>query len=1042
MKNNSKIILSTIAAIAILTGCGGSGGGTDTKKVEISNHEISGKVIDPAIIGATVKIKCNDITYNASNKTDQNGSFVISTVPGDINLSTCTLISTGGNDGDDFTGLTLKSPYKLYQNETGIYITPFTTLLAEHDDLNTNLDSAKDDVAKFLGISNVNDLLIDPTSKLALAKISKQISKVALLKTKEGELLGFVDIDANNVTQDSLDKYIQNDLTNVEDDIKLELQEIIDSINNAEDINDIQKQAIIGNVFYQLKNAYKLSSYTDIQENNLKILAEKITQANKKEEKYQAVTKFHIRKALTDVDLVPSFSDEEQTILSDDILSTLNLSAENFESYLIQDNKVIDIASIEGLTLFDSNTYEQVLGNDNEKRRNYYTYSDKSNISKALSLTSNNYNDQVNDSINRMVSLGLAKHGFYEEGFKYIDDNIYTYDELKKSYINLAKELQKLNQYDLSTQAWMKYYHKIKVTIETLGETNAFANGSPTELVDIITALNEMNKTTQSKEVMDYYIEFSNKAVEGAAAQYSVPGQVYYEFIRILSEMSYTQYSKGNLVKAKEYAKKAAKASINIPSGIYNGFGFPLDVNNFPVEAGYSSAITAAFFGEDEASQIAGNRADTLPEFLEYGDPTDTYGLRIVYKGLSGRLTESLSDFDSSSLQMQALDYGYAAVLYSKGKEDKLFEIYNNKNIYSLEDQYKIAEHINLRVNSFWEINNTTGIKLLAGEEKLKSYLDKMYILMQTWDISLDENAQKVYADYIDDERVHKESKTTGYLAMAKLYKELGEIEKAKIVLSSSFDKINALSNTFYKTQGLINILKMRKELKLYNEAEDKFILSRLESVAMMESFDDSSIIIDAANFFSKLNEKEIALKLLNKAYLLIPKLINGDLTNIEKIVKALSSSDGLLKSMKNSIAYAYYQAGNLNKAKDLITEAYKAIQTLEDTTNKYKLLIPITSSYGFLNDGDAAKKIFPQIKTKQEKEKSLEYTAQGLAEYDAFIHTPVASVDSDADGSPDFFNIGVSSEEIANSGLTLDEDIDNDGINDSVDSLPYDKVE
>jgi hypothetical protein len=63
------------------------------------------------------------------------------------------------------------------------------------------------------------------------------------------------------------------------------------------------------------------------------------------------------------------------------------------------------------------------------------------------------------------------------------------------------------------------------------------------------------------------------------------------------------------------------------------------------------------------------------------------------------------------------------------------------------------------------------------------------------------------------------------------------------------------------------------------------------------------------------------------------------------------------------------------------------------------------------------------------------------LAEYyanlDDFPSTNVAAVDTDHDGLPNFFMTDVTNEAIAASGLTLDEDSDNDGIVDIKDDTP-----
>ena len=62
---------------------------------------------------------------------------------------------------------------------------------------------------------------------------------------------------------------------------------------------------------------------------------------------------------------------------------------------------------------------------------------------------------------------------------------------------------------------------------------------------------------------------------------------------------------------------------------------------------------------------------------------------------------------------------------------------------------------------------------------------------------------------------------------------------------------------------------------------------------------------------------------------------------------------------------------------------------------------------------------------------------AELIASKDDFRDNRVASVDTDNDGLPNFFLANVTDEDVTASGLTADEDADNDGIADSEDSTP-----
>lgn len=64
---------------------------------------------------------------------------------------------------------------------------------------------------------------------------------------------------------------------------------------------------------------------------------------------------------------------------------------------------------------------------------------------------------------------------------------------------------------------------------------------------------------------------------------------------------------------------------------------------------------------------------------------------------------------------------------------------------------------------------------------------------------------------------------------------------------------------------------------------------------------------------------------------------------------------------------------------------------------------------------------------------------ARAKATEDAFPSTPIASVDTDGDGMPNFFAPFATEEMIASSGLVLDTDSDNDGTDDEDDAFPLD---
>ena len=73
-----NLSLVSLAVAVALMGCGGV---SDNKDDSSDNHALSGHVIDPAIVGATVKMACGSDTYDAVGLTDSTGAFSITSIP-------------------------------------------------------------------------------------------------------------------------------------------------------------------------------------------------------------------------------------------------------------------------------------------------------------------------------------------------------------------------------------------------------------------------------------------------------------------------------------------------------------------------------------------------------------------------------------------------------------------------------------------------------------------------------------------------------------------------------------------------------------------------------------------------------------------------------------------------------------------------------------------------------------------------------------------------------------------------------------------------
>lgn len=1027
--NKKRSIILSIATVAVLfTGCGGGGSGGSSLDNSISTKSVSGNVIDPAVEGARVYIQCGSTRYYASLRTDENGAFKINGIPTSTNLEDCSVISEGGNDGDDLTGLTLKAPYKLYGTSDGINVTPFTTVLSSHNSLSSDINASKTAVASFLGVQAA-DLMKDPTSNVNLAKVAKRMTKIALAKNKNGEKIGYLDID-DNITQSDLDSYVEVDLDSVlSSDDKAQLKAEMKAVNDASSVEDIIRQGFVGNTLHQLKKAFRKKTYTADEEKNLAFLAQKIVEANKKtnsetnKTSYKRITRYHLRKALTDIGLVPTF--ENNQTLSSSINTTLSLPLDNntsddFQSF-VEDNKTISISDVDGLVLFNTDNYEKLLGNNNDERRNYYAYSNKSNIAKAITLSRNNFSGTVNDSVNSEVANALARLGFYNEAITHIDNNVYGSSELQKAYRELGRLLLKLNQKTLASDSFYKEFDILKKDIEQGGRDN-FKSKDKNNLIAIARYFGNASDQKRSNEVITYLESLSSSL--NTSSKYSAIPQAFED----LSENVYLE--ENDLASAKAFAKKGAEVVIKIPTDRQSTAIFNL----------YRTALNNVIFGENNSSAEVVARAKEV-------DPDGKYtGFKKAYEYFpiavdaftQDDINVTISSIDNASSSIDkknALNYGAAAVLFLKGGSDELFnKYYKDNSIFKKETD--ITDHVALGARI--TLPNALIIKVLGNDAQLEDYLDKMLSFSNDLNITSDSRSVGVYATWSET----LSSNRKGHLAIASMYKDLGKEDKAKDVIKNSLTKVISLKDSSQKIKGLINLLTATKALGYEDSNQTNTILSELNTVASLESYDEVSDIINIVNIVSANGKKDMAMSLTQKADKLVVELSDGDLEKVKDRVKNLvgehSSSN---ENFVYSVANGYFQSGDLNKTRTKITDALAAINTLEESVDKYKYLTNVAIAYGYINDLDSARNILNQIKTKKELNDAIIQTAKALAEYDAFVGSDIATVDSDLDGKPDFFDVGATSTEINASNLELDDDIDADGLSEFTDKLPYDKI-
>lgn len=1079
---NKKIVSLSLVSALFLIGCGGGGGSSGTPSIDSGSASSSGSVVsvkgivvDPEIEGASVSIECEGLRpFHSSKSTGEDGTFTINGIPSSVDLSTCTLISKDGEDsGDNLKGITLKAPYSMYNTNNDIFITPLTTLVAENEEYKTgnktNKEKVKQDIANYFGLT-LEDLTKNPAndSNIKIAKVTKKITKTAISKDTSKNSIGLIDTNQVQLNGNKFDDYLEDIVKKKMNTKNYDyLKSYIDKNDKVKSINEMKKLSITENLIEDIKDLYYFFEDDDSTNNfyetnktaldaNIKYMADVIAKANSKKIssgkiKYRSLSSFHLRKALSDLGLSAQFEldrkgNNDYSKLKDTLKNELLKSKSDFESYI--SSKKIDLSKVKAnsFIIYNANEYEKVLGNSSILRKDYYIHSDVSNVAKAHSLI-NTLSDRVNDPINSFVASALGKFGFYDEAISHIEKNIYQTNDIQEAYRLLGKTLLDLGKNEEAAKAFSKEYKLVLSFIKDIGKAELGSKKGinlRNDLVDIARYLGRAG----------FYEDNNQKEIIGAntvtsylssAASLITTISYYSSIVTSIDNLAVdVYYYNEDLEKAKNIFERNLDLIDDLPtdhrSGIYHL---------------YKMAIHANIYGLDANKAVTKAHSNELNPGNTHTELKDNYGqYPIIYEALTGDINTAITQLSKlkSSFQDDAIQNGMGAALFLRGKKDKLFNIYYGDDFYYDRTKKDFLMSKNVFVKPSGAIMSTMQmIKIKGGNEELKDYLNRLVTLAQTWYVISDKEEDK--ANNISDSDAQKvygmwgnafRSKY-GYMAIAAMYKSINEEEKAKDTINKAITKVNAFSDSEKKITGLINIWDAIEEFGYSNDFDKNILLQGLEDSALNEDLDSdikyTKQRIQAANILSINGKKDEAKLVIEKAYALIPSLINKDKKNVETRFSYLAgNSESTNENFENSIANGYLQAVDAKKAEEYVNEAFESIKTLGsdgssiNTGTQYKYLASIVAAYGKLNNVKKAQEILNLIKSKEENDEAILEAAEALATYDAFSSTNIASIDFDGDGDPDFFDIETSDK----GELKLDIDIDGDEIEDDTDSLPY----
>lgn len=1048
MKKFSALIVS-LAVIAAGCSSGGNSGGSSAAPV----MTITGKVSDPAVEGAKVELldsskniygKCGvngNSLCNVWSKSD--GSFVI-TLPQGTDISNFSLKSTGGTDTAYGTEITVSYTADINNyagNYSNIILSPVSSLYTNLSSL-SNHDNAITTLSSYFGL-NKNVVLLDPESNADLLKISYIINQIAsnigsddafnkIASTISSSAQFSIDIDnmlaslfaSNSQLQVSLKEMYQNVSSIQSQDVYT----VLSSIQNLEKVR-MFKNAYV-NIFEGISGQASAQALANIESlynqlNNRVVIP---------------TSQFQIEQIVRFV--------ASQTVLTSKKLNdyaNFNVGAASFQSILeafINDAALIaDIKTLASETVYAVTVpLDSPLGlSNNQKRVDYYFNSTQDVGYQARLITKRVTSDTIIDEIYKDITSTYAKYGLAEKAKKLADVNIadnmarinavisiarYTagYNlTLAKTYIAEAKQLLDT----LKGSGWSDISNDVVDTYVSLVRAYRYAgmvseaNTLKDEIINLIknsSSLNDSLKQTRYLRMVSY---FGN-----AADDSMIPAVI----------------SQGNLELAYSMLQEYKLLIDNTPwytvndtyknnQGMYYAFYLKFASDIIAKDSSYKEKLQADFTTVyDIVKSLIQNNSGIA--FLK-GTGVAGDAIIAAYK-FSGETSanEILALITETD---KAYPYAIGSLVLEKAKSND----FNTAKIY-YETKYPMD-------SEYARLTETNG------------YLDTIKNIVEYAQDSNNTTLAKEAVDYL----ANQTNKAVDYLVANK--KTLSKLVYFAVASSqpqgkfASFYGFNAVADMYialgYNSEALQTLEKGKAYVDSLNPSLDKY-LGYILMAYMAEKAGDNTKSLEyynaavaveltsgTAQNISDLNihkaSDTLSLNIANKE-----TLYQNYLTKAEEQVLSMDSSNDTNKNKQVSqytyIANVYYDIANITGIKNILVKAENHAKTIGAAATKLTAMKNIAKKYANYEMIDEG---FSLAERNYTSSADIFAIAQEMAASvldSTSIDSDIAFVDTDRDGKPDFFLPNATPEQITASGLTLDDDIDGDGIKDDTDLLPY----
>lgn len=1042
MINRSSLIFLACLVCLFIHGCGGG----DSK--DSDSKTLQGVLTDGPIQNGWVEMLDNGTGELAKlcgaggsglcrTMTDENGVFRLQ-VPQDLDLTGYVLVSNGGFDtetGVDFSPFRLRSELALFTEQLdNITISPLSTLVSYRLAASGNLEASIAGISPILSLSGDSNPLADPATSPSLIKPSLLLVKMA----RELDRVG-VDEPFHTLARqfDELTEFGPSGLVNSLADLGLTV-EALTRIGVLEDrlTGTTEDYAIFveEELFQALGESVALlfPDTVDLDDeafnvNGRELVRDMVLAAGEEPIPLNRIAPQRLARYTLHEYGFDLFAD--LTVSAEEFAEKLNGTLETGPAPLAENPKIPELATLTSLYAVEVPLLStELLGNDNAARVSYYYQSNASPFYTAEKLVGQIADDQINDAILVDVVAGKAAAGLFDEARVLVETQIYTSAAKADGYLWLARNFIALNRFSEAEETLALAFELVKTIVDAKGAAQLGSDETST-LYAIANNYRKTGNVNATETVLDYLEEIALQS--GSSTIYGRLGIVLRDLVDDLLADGDVD---GALDFLGEFYSIAQQAPPNVStrSGVtYQYYRIRIflleEVAHRYARVGDAATVWSIY------QQIVALRNDDGLEGLTFGESWYYMALLVDDLYRVGFEAEALTVAESIPEEYETY-YGAtrSGSFYQQTAYQSVVEwVALNQGVATalpllVEYFPEIPDRVEAMTYFATNRNNPNLAAVLIDAGRIadaRVVIDAVVPLLGGYQPASDKDR----LDHLIED---------GYLKLARLYHEIGDVSSALNQLQLAETVLTDLTGAQYRVEGLC------LTAAVYGLVGDTLSAEQ----ALVAAWNEMSAVLGASDPGVEADLLELIASGYRDLGLSLPEaLLSGWFQTIELIFDPTAeySGNGHDKAAKAQIAQ-WRSAAELLAASGDETTATTLLQAAEETAwqmfvqaTQVDQLILIVRSWTRVGDFDQALRLAFELPFVSGRGEALQAIAEELVAIDDFPESDVARVDTDGDGQPDFWNPLATQQDIDDSGLVLDQDSDGDGLNDAQDPRP-----